>query len=87
MNKIEEVQIIPIKPKDGLVGFASIVFSGIYLGSIGIYKKLNNEGFRLLYPTRKIGEKNINIFHPINRETSEHIEKEILEKAEKIFSL
>jgi len=87
MNKIEEVQIVPIKPKDGLVGFASIVFGGIYLGSIGIYKKLNNEGFRLLYPTRKIGEKNINVFHPINREVSEQIEKEVLEKAEKIFSL
>jgi stage V sporulation protein G len=87
MNDITEIQIIPIKPRDGLVGFASLVFDGIYLGSIGIYKKLNGDGFRLLYPTRKIGEKNINVFHPINRETSEQIEKEVLEKAEKLFSL
>lgn len=87
MNKITEIQITPIKPKDGLVGFASLVFDGLYLGSIGIYKKLNAEGFRLLYPTRKIGEKNINVFHPISQEVSNQIEKEVLEKAEKIFSL
>ena len=87
MNKITEIQITPIKPKDGLVGFASLVFNGLYLGSIGIYKKLNAEGFRLLYPTRKIGEKNINVFHPISQEVSNQIEKEVLEKAEKIFSL
>jgi hypothetical protein len=46
MNNITEVQIIPIKPKDGLIGFASLVFDGIYLGSIGIYKRLNGELLR-----------------------------------------
>lgn len=86
MPKISEVQIIPIKPKDGLVGFASLVFDGLFISSIGIYKKLNDDGFRLLYPTKKVGMKNINLFHPINKETGNQIETEILKKAEEIFN-
>ena len=86
MPKISEVQIIPIKPKDGLVGFASLVFDGLFISSIGIYKKLNDDGFRLLYPTKKVGMKNINLFHPISKETGNQIETEILKKAEEIFN-
>lgn len=40
-NRISEVQIIPVKPTNGLVGFASVVFDDcLYLGSIGIYTRL-----------------------------------------------
>ena len=36
-NRLSEIQIIPIKPQNGLVGFASFVLDGsLYLGSIGI---------------------------------------------------
>jgi DNA-binding cell septation regulator SpoVG len=87
MNKVTEVQIYPIKPKDGLIGFASVILdSKVYLGSIGIYRKLNSEEFRLTYPTKKVGDKNLNIFYPINRETGLAIEKAITQKAEEIFS-
>lgn len=86
MNKITEIQIVPIKPKDGLIGFASIVIDKqLYLGSIGIYKKLNGTGFRLTYPTKKVAEANINIFHPITKEFGLLIEKEIIQKVEEIF--
>lgn len=86
MNKITEIQIIPIKPKDGLLGFASVVIdSQLYLGSIGIYKKLNGTGFRITYPTKKVGETNINIFHPIKKELGLLIEKAIVQKVEEIF--
>lgn len=86
MNKITEVQIYPIKPKDGLIAFASVVLDGkIYLGSIGIYRKLNGEGYRLTYPTKKTGDKSLNIFHPISRETGLAIEEAIIRKAGEIF--
>ena len=79
--KITEIQITPIKPQDGLVAFGSVVLDGhIYLGSIGIYRKLDGSGYRINYPTKKIGDKNINIYHPINRELSKLIEDEITEK-------
>jgi len=85
--KITEIQITPIKPKEGLVAFASIVIeSSLYLGSLGIYTRLDGSGYRITYPTKKIGNKNINIYHPINRETSKEIEEAILSKAEKILN-
>lgn len=85
--KITEIQIIPIKPREGLVAFASIVFeNSLYLGSLGVYTRLDGSGYRITYPTKKIGEKNINIFHPINKETSKAIEEAIILEAEKILT-
>jgi len=87
MNKITEVQIIPIKPLNGLIGFASVILDGkIYLGSIGIFTRINSKGFRITYPTKKIGTKNINIYHPINSELSKAIETEIIKKVNEIFN-
>lgn len=86
MTKITEIQIIPIKPKDGLIGFASVVVdSKLYLSSIGIHKKLDGSGFRITYPTKKVGEINIDIFHPITRDFSLIIEQAIVRKANEIF--
>ena len=85
--KITEVQIIPIKPKDGLVAIASVVAdNSLYLGSVGVYTRLDGSGYRITYPTKKIGEKNINIYHPINKETSKAIEEAIISEAEKILT-
>jgi DNA-binding cell septation regulator SpoVG len=82
---ISEVTIIPLKPNKGLVALASCVLDGkLYLGSIGIYTKLKG-GYRLTYPNKKVGENAINIFHPINRETGDLIEKAIVAEYEKLF--
>lgn len=84
---IDEIQIIPVKPKDGLVGFASLVLNNeLYLSSIGIFTKLGSQGYRLTYPTRKVGNKQVQIFHPINREVSKQIEDSVLAKAVQILS-
>ena len=84
--KITEIQILPIKPNNGLVGFASFVLDGnIYLSSIGVHKRLDGSGFRITYPTKKIADKDFHIFHPINRQASEEIEKAIISKAVEII--
>lgn len=84
---ISEVQIIPIKAKDGLVGFASFVYDcNFYFGSIGIYSRPQG-GYRLTYPTRKGVNGNFNIFHPINREIAEEIEKVIISKFEDVTKM
>ena len=84
--KITEVQIIQIKPHDGLVGFASILFDDcLYLGSIGVHTRLDGQGYRITYPTKKIGDRNLNIYHPINRGLSEEIENAVLAKAALIY--
>jgi len=84
--KTTEIQIIPIKPRYGLITFASIVLeNSLYLGSIGIYTRLNGAGYRITYPTKKIGNRNINIYHPINTKMSKAIEEAIISKVIEII--
>jgi DNA-binding cell septation regulator SpoVG len=84
-NRLSEIQIIPIKPQNGLVAFASFVLDGsLYLGSIGIVTRPNG-GYRLVYPTKKVAEKNLNIFYPINREFAVAVENEIIKQFEEVM--
>ena len=87
MGKVTEVQIVPVKPQNGLVAFASFVYgNSFYLGSIGIYTRPQG-GYRLTYPTRKSSKGNFNIFHPINREMAEEVEKVIISKFENVTKM
>ena len=83
--RITEVNITPIRPQDGLIAFASVVVEDrLYLSSIAIYTRPDGS-YRLLYPTKKLGERMLNIFHPISREASRQIEYAIFKKCEKVF--
>jgi DNA-binding cell septation regulator SpoVG len=83
---ITEIQIIPVKPKDGLVGFASFVIDEkYYVGSVAIFTRRDGFGYRLVYPTKKVALKNINLFHPINEEAGQTIEEKINRKFSELF--
>lgn len=82
--KITEIQIIPIKPNNGLIAIANIVVDNcFYLSSIGVHKKLNGFEYRITYPTKN----NINIFHPIDKKISKYFEEEIIKKTKEILSI
>lgn len=84
---ISEVQVMPVKANEGLVGFASFVYNdSFYMGSIGIYTRPQG-GYRLTYPTRKGASGNFNVFHPIKREVAEEIEKVIISKFEDVAKM
>ena len=85
---ISEVQIIPTKPKDGLVGFASFVINNqLYIGNVGVYSRPDGNDFRLVYPTKTLPNgKQINCVHPINRYAGETIRRQVVEKFLKISS-
>ena len=86
MMHISELQITPVKPINGLVGFASFVLNEqLYLGSIGIYTRPDGSGYRLTFPTKKLGEQNLHIFHPINRQAANYLETLISEQFEKVM--
>ena len=86
MIRITEVQIVPIKAKEGLVAFASVVLDNcLYLGSIGVHKRASGNGYRITYPNKASGNRNMDIYHPINIETSKLIEEAIIEKISDIF--
>lgn len=82
---VSEVNITPIKPDRGLIGFASVVIdSNIYLTSIVIYTKLDGS-YRLLYPTKNIGNRSLGLFYPINRQSSKAIEQAVFKRCNEVF--
>lgn len=81
--RVEEVQIVPLKPKDGLLGFASFVLDGqFYIGNVGIYSRKDGQGIRLVYPTKN----GMRIAHPINREIEQAVNKIVEKKFTEILS-
>ncbi len=87
--QISEIQIIPIKPREGLVAFASCIINNfLYIGSIGIYTSPSKPGsFRLVYPSKTLPNgKAVSCVHPINKKSGEFISIEIIEKYKEIMS-
>ncbi|HSX29687.1 MAG TPA: septation protein SpoVG family protein [Candidatus Saccharimonadales bacterium] len=83
--KITEVEVVPIKPTGGLVGFAScIIDDWLYIGSIAIHARLRG-GYRLVFPTRRIGDGQIHYFHPITRDVGRVLEDAIITKCVELF--
>lgn len=80
--KISEVEVVFVKPHNGLIAFAScVVDDSLYLSNIAIHKKLNADGYRLTYPNKGY----YTIFHPINKTTSQAIESEIFKKLKNVM--
>jgi DNA-binding cell septation regulator SpoVG len=85
--QVTEVDIAFVKPKDGLIAFASVVLDDeLFLSGIGIHAKLVGSGYRLTYPTRKVGETHFSLFHPIRKPTGFAIERAIIEKLKNVMS-
>lgn len=84
--KVTDVQITPITPRRGLVAFANVVIDdSIFMGFIGVHTKLDRSGYRITYPTKKVGQKDLNIYRPTNELTSKLIENAVIEKAKEIL--
>lgn len=85
--RVTEVEISFVKPRDGLIAFASIVLDDqLYLGSIAIHSKLNGTGYRLTYPTRRLGNSQTPVFHPIRKQIGAAIEQAIFQKLKDVMS-
>jgi len=73
-NFTSEINIVPIKPKNGHVAFVSfILFEKLYISSVAVYTRFGG-GIRLVYPRKK----NLDVCYPINHEFGDAIEQEIL---------
>ena len=85
--QVTEVEIVFVKPKDGMIGFASLVVDNqLYLSGIAIHRKLVGSGYRLTYPTRKVGEAQLSLFHPIRKPIGLAIERAIFDKLKNVVS-
>jgi DNA-binding cell septation regulator SpoVG len=84
--QVTEVDIAFVKPKDGLIAFASVILDDqLYLSGIAVHSKLVGSGYRLTYPTRKVGEAQFSLFHPIRKPVGLAIERAILEKLKNVM--
>lgn len=84
--KISEVNIVPIKPQDGLVAFASFVLNdALYCGSVGVLSRPSG-GYRLVYPTKLIAGRQYDIFHPISSDAGKQIQKTVITKYEEVVN-
>ena len=84
--RLTEVNITPVRPKGGLVAFVSFVMDeSWYMGSIAIYTRPHG-GYRLIYPTRKMADRNIPLFYPINKAQAKTIEEVVISHFEEVMS-
>ena len=84
---LSEINIVPIQPRDGLIGFCSFVLNGqFYVGDIGLHSRPSGE-IRLLYPDRVLPNgKIISSFHPITKDAGSKITREISRKYNDILT-
>jgi len=84
--EVTEVNIVSVKAVDGLVAFASCVINGqLYLGSMGVHRRLDGSGYRITYPTKRIGRRELNYYHPLSKEAGSAIEQAIVTKCNELF--
>lgn len=82
---VSEVKLQFINPQNGLFAFASIVVGDmLFLGSIGVHRKLHG-GYRLTYPTRKVGEVTVSLYHPLSPALSKAVEEAIFSKVKDVY--
>ena len=86
---VSEIQVLPVKPKDGLVAFASCVINGhFYLGNIGIHTRPDGSDYRLVFPVKILPNgKQIQCFHPVTRQAGESLQRAVIQKFRELMKL
>ena len=84
MKLISEIEITPVRPRDGLVAFVSFTICGIISCSSVAIMTRPNGGYRLVYPTKQVGSRAMSIFYPITRKVGLAIEEEVIKKYEEV---
>ena len=83
--RIDEIEIVPVKPRQGHVGFCSFVYEGLYLSGIAIYTRPQG-GYRLVFPTKLVGATDRTLFYPINKDLGRIFEENVGEAFEKVMN-
>jgi len=86
---LSETQIIPVKPRNGLIAFVSFVMNGsFYCSDIALYSRLDGSGYRIVYPDKVLANNTrLQVFHPISKEAAEAVEKPIFQAYEKLMNI
>lgn len=88
MWEISEVEITFVKPRNGLLGFASCLLNRqLFLSDIAIYNSPSSaDYFRLVFPAKKLKNgKVIHLFHPVNSDLNQRIKQAVVAKIEDLI--
>jgi DNA-binding cell septation regulator SpoVG len=80
---INEINIVPVRPQNGLVAFASCaVCDAFYVGNIAVYTAFNHPlGYRLVFPTKKLASgKQVACFYPFRKDVEDSVARAIVGK-------
>lgn len=88
MITISEIQLVPVRAKDGLTFFANCVLDGKYfVGNLAIFTLRDGSGFRVVYPTKMLRNgTQIPIFYPIDKRISAEIQYAISNEATQLLN-
>lgn len=85
MTIISEINIVPVKPQAGLVAFASFVlYDAVYCGSVAVFTRPDGT-YRLSYPNKRVSGRDLDVFHPINRDVGNVIEQAVIAAYEDVM--
>lgn len=84
--KISDIHFQPIRPREGLIGFVQFKLNDAFsVAGIGVHTRLDQEGIRLLYPTKRLHDGTVfNLFYPITKSVGESIENVVWDKLKAI---
>jgi len=85
---ISEVEWLPVKPRGGLIGFASCIANNqLFIGNIAVYTRPDGSGIRLVYPSKTLPNGlTISCVHPICREAGQAITEAVAGKMNEMAS-
>lgn len=84
--KVTSIQLIPVRAQKGLIAFAEVILDNCLLvTSIGVHKRLDGKGYRITFPTKKVGEKQMYLYRPITPEFSKQLSQAITFRAVELF--
>lgn len=80
--KITKIKIKRIMPNKGHIAFVSFVVDGwLFLNNIAVFTRLNDEEkIRLVFPTKRLKEKEIRLFYPLSSKKYYELEQVILKE-------
>lgn len=84
--KISDVQIVTLPPKDGFLGFASLVINDEFrIADLGLHSKPEG-GLRLQYPTKRLNDgTRIKIFQTLGKDFEAALEMAVTDKYMKLI--
>lgn len=86
--RISQIEIFPLPPRRGLVGFASCVLDDwLFLSGIALHAKLDGS-LRLVFPVKRLTNgKTLALFHPVSREGTEYLTAPIAEAFWRVWGM